>query len=155
MSKPEDYRDDLRRRVDEYCQQHDLSWWKFARMHGFHLQKLTSLLTKRGDAKAAYIGRIEAALNTEKIYIPESFRRSELAPTHDYRDKLKCLVQEHCKMHGISVSRFCKDNNFQQSTILNLLAKRRHVGHEFLERLIRVIGFEMIYVPSETSNLLS
>jgi hypothetical protein len=72
---------------------------------------------------------------------------NSMAPTHDYRDDLRDLLDAANDKTGISRYRICKQMGIDSGTLSNVLAKRRHFSLDKLIQILALLGYRMTFVP--------
>lgn len=66
----------------------------------------------------------------------------------DYRDTLR-LMLEGANEGGLTKAAICRALGVHSGTLVNVLAKRRHFSLPMLEKLLEILGCEIVIKPKE------
>jgi hypothetical protein len=78
-----------------------------------------------------------------------------MAPTRDYRDDLRDLLDKAHNDRGLTRYRLCKQMGIDSGTLSNVLAKRRHFSMEKLDQILGLLGYRLTFTgdPSRAPKL--
>ena len=91
-------------------------------------------------------------MNDQDINIAAS---EAMAPTRDYRDDLRDLLDKAHNDRGLTRYRLCKQMGIDSGTLSNVLAKRRHFSMEKLDQILGLLGYRLTFTgdPSRAPKL--